>query len=226
MRTTCEHISAASMEEVALERFPFREALKALARGIATLLVLPMLLSFWLRSWVIGRDHALEGSSQLLSLIPGLLGQYLRRAFLARVLARCHPSSSIGFGTIFSKTGASIDANVYIGPHCHIGLACIERDALIATGVQITSGAHTHGMADPTLPIRDQPITYHLVRIGAGAWIGSAAVVMTDVGRDTVVGAGAVVAKPLPDRVVAAGVPAKVIRNRYEYKNRETESPQ
>lgn len=103
--------------------------LKCLARTMATIMVLPMLLSFQLRALVIGRDRALEGSSQLLSLFPGLLGRYLRRAFLARVLVRCHPTATIGFGTTFSKTGDSIDANVYIGPHCHIGWACIERDA-------------------------------------------------------------------------------------------------
>ena len=35
-----------------------------------------------------------------------------------------------------------------------------------------------------------------LVRIGAGAWIGSAAVVMADVGANSIVGAGSVVTKP------------------------------
>jgi acetyltransferase-like isoleucine patch superfamily enzyme len=52
------------------------------------------------------------------------------------------------------------------------------------------------------------------VRIGAGSWIGSNAVVLADVGRDTVVAAGAVVTRPLPDRVIAAGVPARVLRSR------------
>jgi acetyltransferase-like isoleucine patch superfamily enzyme len=54
------------------------------------------------------------------------------------------------------------------------------------------------------------------VRIGAGSWIGSAAVVMADVGRDSVVGAGAVVTKPVPNRVVVAGVPARVVSSREE----------
>jgi serine acetyltransferase len=37
---------------------------------------------------------------------------------------------------------------------------------------------------------------------------------MADVGRDSIIGAGAVVTSPIPDRVVAAGVPARVIRAR------------
>jgi acetyltransferase-like isoleucine patch superfamily enzyme len=65
-----------------------------------------------------------------------------------------------------------------------------------------------------SIPIREQPGTSRIVRIGAGTWIGSAAVVMADVGRDSVVGAGSVVTRPLGDRVIAAGVPAKVLKHR------------
>src|SRR6266851_5496027 len=99
-----------------------RELLKAVARGSASLLVLPWLLVYWCKVPFVGRDQALEGSSESLSRIPGLWGQYMRRAFLARVLAECHPTASIGFGVLFSKTGARIGANAYIGPRCHIGL--------------------------------------------------------------------------------------------------------
>ena len=183
-----------------------REVLKASARGLATVCVAPALASYFVRSLVLGRDRALEGSSQALSLVPGLLGQYLRRAFLSRVIARCAPSAVIEFGTIFSAAGTRIDENVYLGPRCHIGLAHFER--------HVPSGRLTHGIGDGSAPIRDQEGRRTLVRIGEGSWIGSAAVVMAEVGRHTVVGAGAVVTKPLPDRVVAGGVPARVLRSR------------
>jgi acetyltransferase-like isoleucine patch superfamily enzyme len=62
--------------------------------------------------------------------------------------------------------------------------------------------------------MRDQPSSKTPVRIGAGAWIGSAAIVMADVGKDAVIGAGAVVTKPIADRVIAGGVPARVLRER------------
>src|SRR5439155_25190154 len=106
------------------------------------------------------------------------------------------------------------DENVYVGPRCHLGLVHVERDALLGPGVHVPSGARTHGTADSTRPIREQEHSRTVVRIGAGAWIGSTAVVMADVGANTVVGAGAVVTKPLPENVVAAGVPAKVLRER------------
>jgi acetyltransferase-like isoleucine patch superfamily enzyme len=200
---------------------------KAATYGLATLLILPSLVLFWLKAAVLGRDRALEGSTEALSLVPGLLGQYLRRAFLGRVLAGCHPTATICFGVLFSKTGASIGANAYIGPRCHIGLVEIGRNVLLAAGVHVTSGARTHGTEDLSRPIREQEGTPTLVRIGDGAWVGSAAVVMANVGRDTIVGAGAVVTRPLPDGVIAAGVPARVLRSRKdeqgENKGRVTE---
>jgi acetyltransferase-like isoleucine patch superfamily enzyme len=191
-----------------------REIAKAAARLLALAAVGPFLLLHGLWALLVGRDRALEGSSELLSLLPGLAGQYLRRAFLARTLAECHPTAVIGFGVLLSKAEARIGPNVYIGPRCHIGLAHIERDALLAAAVHVTSGARTHGIDDPSRPIREQFGRLTPVRIGAGAWVGSAAVVMADVGQETVVGAGAVVTKPLPDGVVAVGVPARVLRGR------------
>jgi virginiamycin A acetyltransferase len=193
-----------------------REWIKAAARAVATVAILPQLASFRIRAAVMGDNRALTGSSQLLSLVPGLPGLYLRRAFLARVLrGGCASSASIEFGTLFSQVDARIDENVYIGPRCHLGHVHIERDVLLAAGVHVPSGPHTHG-TDLSTPIHDQPGSLRVVRIGAGSWIGSNAVVLADVGCQTIVGAGAVVTRPLPDRVIAAGVPARVVKRRDE----------
>ncbi len=191
-----------------------KKGLKAIVRVWATVILAPEFLSYWIRARLFGRDRALESSTQTLSLVPGIVGQVFRRAFLTQVLDHCHPDSVVEFGTIFSKAGTRIEENVYIGPRCHIGLAHVERDVLIAAGVHIPSGPMTHGTADPNQPIQDQPGIRQQIRIGAGTWIGSGAVIMADVGRDSVVGAGAVVTKSIPDRVLAAGVPARVIRSR------------
>jgi virginiamycin A acetyltransferase len=191
-----------------------RELAKRIALGLATVVVAPGLVSFWIRAGLIGRDRAIEGSTQALALIPGVLGQYLRRAFLLRSLDHCHASVTVEFGTIFSKAGARLGPNVYIGPACHIGLVDLDQDVMIAAGVHIPSGGATHGTADVSISIRDQPGELRMVRVGRGSWVGSAAVILADVGRDTVIAAGAVVTKPIPDRVVAAGVPARVVKSR------------
>ncbi len=190
--------------------------MKAAARRLASIAIMPALGTYYLRSLMIGRDRSLEASTQALGLIPGLAGQYLRRAFLARTIAFCDATATIEFGSLFFSAETHIGPRVYIGPRCHIGLAHFEADVLIAPAVHVPSGRLTHGFSDPSLPARDQPGQLELVRIGAGTWIGSGAVVMADVGPNSVIGAGAVVTKPLPGGVVAGGVPARILRWRQQ----------
>lgn len=194
---------------------PAKDVAKALARFLALVAVSPLLLSYCLSALVLGPNRALESASQWLSLLPGVMGQYLRRAFLQRVLARCHHSALVEFGTLFSQAGAVLEENVYVGPRCQLGLVRLERDVLLAANVQIPSGGKTHYFDDPARPIREQGGERRMVTIGAGAWIGTGAIILADVGKGTVVAAGAVVTKPLPDNVIAGGVPAKVIRSRF-----------
>src|SRR5438105_3448794 len=134
-----------------------KKGLKTLARIGATLMLAPEFLSYWIRARWLGRDRALEGSTQMLSLIPGIVGQVFRRAFLTKVLDFCHPETTVEFGTIFSKAGARIDENVYVGPHCHIGWVHIELDVVIASGVHIPSGPQAQCTADLVQRTTDQP---------------------------------------------------------------------
>jgi virginiamycin A acetyltransferase len=191
-----------------------RDVVKAVARAIATVVVVPALVSYAIRGALMGRDAALEGSTQALGIVPGLLGDYVRRAFLTQVLDRCAPTATIRFGCLLSQAGARIDDRVYVGPRCDLGLVHLERDVLLASGVHIPSGSATHGIGDVDTPIRDQPGTRTMVRVGEGSWVGSAAVIMADVGRHCVIGAGSVVTRPIPDYSIAAGSPARVIRER------------
>lgn len=191
-----------------------KSVLKSAARTIAAIFVLPLLAAHHICAALFGKDRALESSTQALSLLPGLCGIYLRGAFLRLVLAECHSSAHIEFGVLFSSTNARIGENVYIGPRCCLGWVHLERDVLIAPNVQIPSGNRIHGIAELDRPIREQPGEPVQVRIGAGSWIGANAVVMADVGRNCVIGAGAVVTRPVPEATVAVGVPARVIRSR------------
>jgi virginiamycin A acetyltransferase len=181
-------------------------------------LVSPLLVVYWFSSLAFGKDRALEGASQTLAILPGMPGVYLRRAFLSCVLVRCAANAEVHFGTLFSQAGARLDENVYIGPNCQLGLVHVQKNVLIAAGVHIPSGGQTHHFADPETPIKDQGGVRTLVTIGEGAWIGSGAIVMADVGAGSIVAAGSVVTKPIPEMVIAAGVPARVIRERFEQK--------
>ena len=154
---------------------------KTLARAAATGAVLPALTSYRLRACVLGRDRALEGSTQVLALVPGLPGQYLRRAFLQHAIEYCDPSAVIEFGTILSSTATRIECDAYIGPRCHLGSTTIGAGALVAAGVHIPSGGHIHGVDDPT---RDRagvtPRDEQAVNVGAQQLCGASDVCRHD----------------------------------------------
>src|SRR5450755_2973705 len=94
---------------------------KATANGIAGLAVLPAVLLYLLAGALLGREKVYPGWSQAFSLLPGLTGVYLRRAFYRFVLPRCDTDAWIGFGTVFSHPTARVGRTVYVGVYCCLG---------------------------------------------------------------------------------------------------------
>ncbi len=192
-----------------------KQVVRSIVHHAGQVVVAPLLLLYWLQTKLLDPSRALEYASQFLAGIPGFTGLILRASFYSLVLQRCHRTAQVGYGTLLSQPGASLGSHVYIGPRCNLGLVTLEDEVLLAAGVQIPSGGQTHHFAEADVPIREQGGQRQRITIGHGAWIGSGAIVLADVGRGTIVGAGSVVTKPLPDNVIAAGVPAKVIRPRF-----------
>ena len=123
-------------------------------------------------------------------------GVVIRRPF------RCEYGSrvSIGAGTFFNYGCLMLDvAPVTIGAACQV-----------ATRVQFLTATHP---IDPE-PRRIGWEYAEPIVVGDNVWLSGGVVVCPGVtiGDDTVVGAGAVVARDLPAGVVAACVPARVIR--------------
>jgi acetyltransferase-like isoleucine patch superfamily enzyme len=131
----------------------------------------------------------------------------------------------IGEGTLL-EPGCWItmapQARVEIGRGCFLNrgvmLAAVERveigdHVMFANGCFI--GDADHRFDDPDTPITWQGFsTQGPVRIGDNCWFGVNCVVTSGVsiGERCVVGANSVVIDDLPPGVIAAGVPAKVIR--------------
>jgi virginiamycin A acetyltransferase len=199
--------------------------LKLLAEALTTLLVLPGLVLYWLAALVVGSERAFPGWSQLMSLLPGVTGVYLRRSFYRLVLPRCGSGCWIGFGVIFSHPTAEVGRNAYIGPFCCLGDVTLEDDVLLGSHVSVPNGGSQHGIERLDVPIREQPGTWVRITIGRDTWIGDRAVVLADVGSQCVVGAGSVVVKPIPDRAIAAGTPARVLRYRGPASESESRQP-
>ena len=192
----------------------FRKLAKSVLQLICMGIMLPSVLCYRLHAIVAGSDRAFSGWSQLLSLIPGLVGVHLRNAFFRFTMRDCAGDCHIGFGTIFSDADVSLGSGVYIGNYCSIGSVTIEKDVLIASHVSIMNGCHQHGTALLDVPIRDQVGRYEPVTIGQNSWLGERAIVAASVGRHCIVGAGSLVLHPVPDYCIAVGVPARILRDR------------
>ena len=180
----------------------------------ALIAVLPAVFLYRMGALVIGPEQAFPGWSQAFSNIPGLTGLCLRRAFYRCVLPRSGSDAWIGFGTIFSHATAEIGRGVYIGPYCVIGDVTLEDDVLFGSHVSVMNGNAQHGLDRLDIPIREQSGAWVRVTIGPDSWVGERTVVMADVGRHCVVGAGSVVTRPVPDYAIAVGSPARVKRYR------------
>lgn len=152
--------------------------------------------------------------SQLLSLIPGITGSYFRKNFYAMSMTRCHRNCAILFGTIFSQTDTEIGEGVYIGPGCNIGKCRIQDHCTIGSGVHILSGKNQHWYDDLETPVQQQGGVFESITIGEDTWIGNCAVVMANIGKKCVIGAGSVVITDIEDYSVVAGNPGKVIKRR------------
>jgi acetyltransferase-like isoleucine patch superfamily enzyme len=85
----------------------------------------------------------------------------------------------------------------------------IGADCLFAPMVTVTDGNHRFELSD--VPFHTQGFENRGVTIGDNVWIGAKATIINSVGRDSVVGANAVVTRPVPAGSIAAGVPARVI---------------
>jgi acyl-[acyl carrier protein]--UDP-N-acetylglucosamine O-acyltransferase len=114
-----------------------------------------------------------------------------------------------------SKPSFNLGSRVYIGRFCHINAfesVTFEDDVMIADSVHVSDVGHA--FEDAAKPISTQGVTPALpVVLESGCWIGKGVVILPGVrvGRNSVVGANAVVTRDVPERSVVAGVPAKVI---------------
>jgi acetyltransferase-like isoleucine patch superfamily enzyme len=108
---------------------------------------------------------------------------------------------------------------------CAIGRRCVisaknrihfERDVILGPSVLIMD--HNHAFEDVTIPIKDQGITAGgSIRLEEGCWIGFGAAIVCNngelvIGRNSVIGANAVVTRSIPANSVVSGNPARIVK--------------
>ena len=191
-----------------------KSLLKQGANLIFLMLVSPLVILYIAGKVVVDENSLFGTFSQLLSLVPGKTGGYLRKHFYRFAMERCETSCVISFATLFSQPDTEIGHGVYIGPQCNIGKSKIGDHCLFGSGVHILSGKRQHDFSDIDTPIQQQGGSYLSVEIGEDTWIGNNAVVMANIGKKCVIGAGSVVTNDVADYSVVAGNPAKVVKMR------------
>ena len=141
----------------------------------------------------------------------------MRYVCVKRLAASCGDNVAIYPGVYLSDLdGLRLGSNIKIGEMCFIGAAggvVIEDDVSLAHATTVLTEEHDYTKPGP---LRETPLVFDEVTIRRGVWIGAGVRITagTEVGEGSVVGAGAVVTHDVPPFSVAAGVPARVLRQR------------
>ena len=98
---------------------------------------------------------------------------------------------------------ADVGGILEFGDDCLVGPRCIFRTA-------------NHNFEDIGKNIIEQGHTPENISVGDDVWFGAGVIVLpgVNVGSHSVIGAGSVVSRDIPEYSIAAGVPAKVIKSR------------
>ena len=115
----------------------------------------------------------------------------------------------------------ALGGEVQIGDDCSVNAYSVLHGSgglQIGDGTRI--GSHTvivpsnHNFSQSDVPLRDQGLSMQGITIADEVWIGAGARILDGVaiGSRAVVGAGAVVTKPIEAGVVVGGVPARPLR--------------
>lgn len=106
----------------------------------------------------------------------------------------------------------SIGKNVFVNHACTFmdrGGITIEDNVLIGPKVNLITTNH------PINPAERRATISNAILIKKGAWIGVGATILpgVTVGENSIIAAGAVVSKDVPDNVIVGGIPAKIIKS-------------
>ena len=210
MRTR-EQITGDRDHDIQYHQFTQSAALK-FAMGAAGVLTWPVVLPLVLLARL--SDFVFLTCSQLLAFVPYVFGTIVRYEFYRFTLRECGRNVMIGFGTIFLYRDVCIGSNVLIGMYNTIHYCDFGSYVLTAEGCRFLSGAKYHNFERTDVPMALQGGKLRRIRIGDDCWIGTNAIVMSNIQQGAIVGAGAVVNREVTEYQIVGGVPAREIGSR------------
>ena len=185
--------------------------MKQIALALAIVAVLPLYAGMRVCTRVFGGERAFGSVGNFLSLVPGVAGDFLRKAYYGLSLDNFSSSAGVGFGSYFSHHASRMSRDSSCGAYCILGTCDIGEGVLLGSNIHILSGKGQHSYDREGRLVKGR---YERITIGDHTWIGNGAIVMAPVGRGCIVGAGAVVIDEVEDNCIVGGNPARVIRKR------------
>ena len=191
-----------------------RRLLKLTVFGAGVLIASPLIVAAGIEKTIFRSEAVFCFCAQLLALVPGAPGHYVRAAYYFFTLDECSWETHIGFGSLFTHRSSRIEPRFSTGNYCIFGHVAVGSGVRVASRVSVPSGKRQHLDDDGSM---HEGTRYDRVTIGSGCWLGEGAIIMAPVGERSIVSAGAVVLSPVPEAVIVGGNPAKVVRQLEEH---------
>lgn len=138
-------------------------------------------------------------------------------------LRKNHVSRTAQIGEQTHLRGCKIGRYVYIGAHCVMNHVTIGNYTCIASTAAIGGMEHSYWYPSISPMLSDECVFGLETKIGNDVWIGAHVCVKqgVSIGDGAVIGAGSVVTHDIPPYTIAYGVPAKVVKRRFESEKKE-----
>jgi acetyltransferase-like isoleucine patch superfamily enzyme len=131
---------------------------------------------------------------------------------------RVGPGFYVGRDVTIHGSGFEAGAYVYIGPYSEVAPNVqIGNYSMLSSNVVITGRDHRFDIPGTPIRFSGRPESVE-TRIGLDVWIGQGVTVLrgVSIGNGAIIGAGAVVTKDVPPYAVVGGIPARVLRYRFD----------
>ena len=146
----------------------------------------------------------------------GKIAKRIRYLCCKHIFLKCGKDVDVGHGADFEDgQQITLGDSSGIGTNSHLnGEVTIGNNVMM--GPEVTIISISHNFSDLTRPMNVQGSTRKWVIIEDDVWIGTRAIILpgTRIGKGSIIGAGSVVTKDVPQYSIVGGNPARILKTR------------